>query len=42
MLKSIKIGNSVEYIGDKAFYNCDKLTSVVIPNSVTFIGEKAL
>ena len=32
---------SVTSIGEKAFYECDDLTSVTIPNSVTSIGESA-
>ena len=32
---------SVTSIGEKAFYNCDGLTSVEIPNSVISIGEEA-
>ena len=28
-------------IGDDAFYNCSKLTSIIIPNGVTSIGESA-
>lgn len=37
----IVIPNSVIVIGEEAFYNCNKLTSVFIPNSVTTIGERA-
>ena len=32
---------SVSGIGEKAFYECSKLTSVTIPNSVTSIGRRA-
>ena len=32
---------SVTSIGNRAFYNCDGLTSITIPNSVTNIGEYA-
>jgi hypothetical protein len=35
------IGDSVTSIGEYAFYNCSKLTSVVIGDSVTSIGEYA-
>ena len=28
-------------IGDYAFYNCEKLTSVALPGSLTSIGEDA-
>ena len=34
-------GCSVTYIGDRAFYECEGLTSVVIPNSVKSIGDAA-
>ena len=34
-------GNNVTSIGEKAFYNCDNITSVVIPDSVTTIGNYA-
>ena len=38
---STVIPNTVEEIGEDAFYKCSGLTSVVIPNSVTSIGESA-
>ena len=34
MITSVEIPDSVEFIGNSAFYNCDSLTSVVIPDSV--------
>ena len=40
-IKSITIGNSVESIGDYAFYGCQNLISVVIPDSVENIGRDA-
>ena len=39
--KEIEIPNSVDYIGDCAFYGCSGLTSVTIPNSVDYIGDSA-
>ena len=35
------IPNSVTSIGERAFYDCDALTSITIPNSVTSIGDYA-
>ena len=35
----IKFATDLISIGDKAFNNCDSLTSVTIPNSVTSIGS---
>lgn len=35
------IPNGVKIIGESAFYNCDRLTSVTIPSSVMFIGHNA-
>jgi len=36
---SYRIPNSVTSIGDWAFFQCTKLTSVTIPNSVTNLGD---
>lgn len=38
MLESVIIPDSVEFIGQFAFYNCTELTSITIPNSVTTIS----
>ena len=38
---SVVIPDCVTSIGEKAFYNCDKLTRVTIPTSVTSIGYRA-
>ena len=35
------IPNGVTAIGENAFYNCDKLTSISIPNTVTAIRDNA-
>ena len=35
------IPQGIREIGDRAFYNCDGLTSVTIPESVTSIGDSA-
>ena len=34
-------GSKVSSIGDEAFYNCTRLTSITIPDSVTSIGKSA-
>ncbi len=34
-------GKPVTSIGNEAFHDCDRLTSVVIPDSVTYISDKA-
>ena len=38
---ALTIENGVTSIGDYAFYECDKLSSVIIPDTVTSIGEAA-
>ena len=38
---SIEIPNSLESIGNHAFYQCTGLTSIEIPNSVSSIGGAA-
>ena len=38
---SIDLGNSVNFIGARAFKNCRNITRVVIPNSVETIGYSA-
>lgn len=40
-LKSITISNSVVYIGELAFYNCNSLMNITIPDSITSIGAGA-
>ena len=40
-MTSISLPNSLETIGDYAFYQCFSLTSITIPDSVTSIGQYA-
>ena len=40
-VKEYIIGDEVQSIGDYAFYDCYRLTSITIPNSVTSIGNWA-
>ena len=42
LIASVWRGQPVTAIGDRAFYNCDGLTSITIPDSVTSIGSSAL
>ena len=37
----VVIPDSVTSIGDRAFYDCHRLTSISIPDSVTSIGKEA-
>ena len=37
---AVAIPNSVTSIGDRAFYDCDSLTSITIPSGVTSISEE--
>ena len=39
MLKEIVLPETITYIGDSAFDNCDGLTDIKIPDSVTSIGD---
>ena len=40
-LKSIVFGDSLNTIGERALYNCTKITSVNIPSKVSTIGDEA-
>lgn len=40
-IKHINIPDSVTYIGEQAFSECDDLENINIPHSVTYIGEQA-
>lgn len=40
-IEEIVVGENVATIGDFAFYDCDKLTSIIIPNGVRSIGSGA-
>ncbi|MBQ7115656.1 MAG: leucine-rich repeat protein [Clostridia bacterium] len=40
-IKTIKLPDSVETIGNYAFSNCKSLTSINIPDGVTYIGNNA-
>lgn len=37
----IEIPKNVKIIGDKAFYSCDKITSIIIPEGVIKVGTSA-
>ncbi len=39
--KKVTIPKSVKSIGDRAFYNCEYITSVVIPKTVKSVGDGA-
>jgi len=40
-IKSVKIPDSITYIGNYAFFDCDYITELVIPSSVVSIGVGA-
>lgn len=40
-IKSVKLPESITYIGDHAFYGCKYITSITLPNSVKEIGVGA-
>ena len=41
-LKSITLPNTIESIGEDAFYNCNALRQIIIPSSVTKIETNAI
>jgi hypothetical protein len=41
-LASVTIGTAVKNLGDLAFYDCEKLTSLVLPDNFVTIGNSAL
>ena len=41
VLTHFTITEGIRFIGDKAFYHCENLTSIVIPASMTSIGDNA-
>ena len=40
-IRSVKMGNSVTYIGEYAFYDCSNMKGELLPDSVTSIGQYA-
>lgn len=40
-ISNITLPSKLKKIGDKAFYNCRKLSEIIIPNTVTNIGKEA-
>ena len=40
-VENVVISDGVTGIDERAFYNCDSLTSITIPNSITSIGKDA-
>lgn len=40
-IKSVKLPDTIRYIGDHAFYGCQYITSMTLPASVTSIGNGA-
>ena len=38
---NLKLPDTIDYIGEKAFYNCSSLKTVEIPYSVKYIGKNA-